>query len=406
MMRGAFREAEIHLSQAIAALSTTPETPERMNREFNLQSALYQVLAIMGGPFTGESERASRRMRELGEMTGNPEQLILVLSAAWDSTSGQGEWTAKQQIAEQMLEIAQRGGSRKGLTLAHFFQGIFFAMRGELTQAMQHYAAAITSYNEADWSGSIQGDPHVVALSQIGMVLWHFGSADQGRAKIRESISLSERLKSPTHMAISLMLASSFYMDLREPGNVDEVAERLCTLASEQQLAQFGTIGSVYRGWAMAEQGRTDEGLALIRAGLVSSVTFFRSLAIPALIEALARAGQLEEALATIEQDFFAVGEMQIRLPYVLWWRGELHLRRGDETKAAGDFRETIAVARRIGSKAYELRATTSLARLLDRQGKRDDARTMLAEIYNWFTEGFDTADLKDAKALLEQLSG
>src|SRR5208283_6199544 len=118
-----------------------------------------------------------------------------------------------------------------------------------------------------------------------------------------------------------------------------------------------------------------------------------------------ARAGQMEEALATIEQAFSAVGEMQLWLPGVLWWRGELYLKRGDETRAAGDFRETIAVARRIGSKAFELRATTSLARLLDRQGKRDEARTMLADIYGWFTEGFDTADLKDAKALLDELN-
>jgi predicted ATPase len=89
----------------------------------------------------------------------------------------------------------------------------------------------------------------------------------------------------------------------------------------------------------------------------------------------------------------------------VLWQRGELHLKRGDETKAAGDFREAIGVARRMGSKAFELRATTSLARMLNKQGKRDEARAMLAGIYNQFTEGFDTADLKDAKAILDQLN-
>ena len=90
---------------------------------------------------------------------------------------------------------------------------------------------------------------------------------------------------------------------------------------------------------------------------------------------------------------------------FALWRRGELHLQRGDETPAETDFREALSVAQHIGSKAYQLRATTSLARLLDREGKRDQARTMLAEIYNWFTEGFDTADLIDAKALLEELS-
>jgi hypothetical protein len=128
----------------------------------------------------------------------------------------------------------------------------------------------------------------------------------------------------------------------------------------------------------------------------------------PLLLRALSAAhqiaGQTGEALATIEQAFSAVGEMQIYLPGVLWWRGESRLRFGDERKAASDFQETIAVARRIGSKAYELRATTSLARLLSRQESRDEARVMLAEIYNWFTEGFDTADLKDAEVLLKEL--
>jgi len=158
----------------------------------------------------------------------------------------------------------------------------------------------------------------------------------------------------------------------------------------------------------MAEQGRPDEGIALIRTVLDSAAT----LGLPANAETLrvsseaqARSGQLEEALAAIEQAFTAVGEQQILLPGVLWQRGDVHQRRGDEPRADRDFRETIAVARRMGSKALELRATTSLARLLDRQGKRHEARAMLADIYNWFTEGFDTADLKDAKALLDQLS-
>jgi hypothetical protein len=141
----------------------------------------------------------------------------------------------------------------------------------------------------------------------------------------------------------------------------------------------------------MAEQGRIDEGIALTRAGLDSYLTLGGRSSLPrffiAMSEAQARAGQLGEALGTIEQAFSAVGEQQIYLPGVLRWRGKLHLKRGDETLADRDFREAIAVARRMGSKAFELRA-------------------MLAQIYGWFTEGFDTADLKDATALLEELNG
>src|SRR5208337_1797636 len=241
--RGALKEAELCLKQAIAALSTTPETPERTNREFNLQFALWQVLSGTRGFGTDEPVRAARRMRELGEKIGNPEQLINALRAAWLSAFGQGEMTAAQQIAEQIMEVAQRSGSRFGLNLAHSTLGLIFFFRGEPTQAMQHLEATIASYNESDWSGDVW-NPHVDALLSMGMLLWHLGSADQGRAKIREAISLSERLKSPACMATSLLNASAFYMNLREPGNVDEVAERLFTLASEQQLPQFVAGGS------------------------------------------------------------------------------------------------------------------------------------------------------------------
>jgi len=407
--RGALKEAELCLKQAIAALSTTPETPERTRREFNLQFVLWQVLSGTRGFGTDEPVLAARRMRELGEKIGNPEQLINALRAAWLSAYVQGELTAAQQIAEQIMEIAQRSGSRFGLTLAHSTLGLPSLFRGELTGAKQHLEATIASYNESDWSGDVW-NPHVDALLSMGVLLWNLGSGDQGRAKIREAISLSERLKSPACMAASLSNASGFYMNLREPGTVREAAERLSTLASEQQLPVYVASGSVYRGWAMAEQGRTDEGIALIRHGVDSALTLGNRLGLPrsliALSEAQARAGQMEEALATIELAFSAVGEQQIHLPYVLWWRGELSLKRGDEALADRDFREAIAVARRIGSKGYELRATTSLARLLDKQGRRDEARAMLADIYNQFTEGFDTADLKDAKALLDQLRG
>jgi predicted ATPase len=408
MMRGALKEAQLHFTQAITALSTTSETPERVRREFNLQYALWQVLAFTSRMGAGENLRASRRLRELGEKTGNPEQLIVALRAAWGPALEQGDMTAAQQIAEQLLEIAQRSGSRYGLTLAHHLQGIVCQFRGELTQAMQHFEAAIASYNETDFIGYIMVDPHVGALLRIGVALWHLGNADQGRAKIREAISLSEGLKRPTNMAFALQAASALYVYLREPAHLHEVAERLFTLASELQMPQYVASGSFYRGWAMAEQGRPDEGFALIRTVLDSAAT--RGLPTNAETlrvssEAQARSGQLEEALATVEQAFSAVGERQIFLPEVLWWRGELHLMRGEETLAGRDFRETITVSRRISSKAYELRATTSLARLLAKQGKRDEARAMLTNIYNKFTEGFDTADLKDAKALLNELS-
>ncbi len=405
IMRGAFKEGELYVRQAIAALRTAPETPERTNRQFILQNALCQALFMTSGFTTDETVQATRRLLELGEKTGDPEQLIAALRSVWLSTSSQGDWTAAQQIAERLIETAQRCGNRYGLATAHYYQGWFFMIRGELTRAMQHFEATIASYRDADFYGDIWNS-RVGALARMGAVLWHLGFADQGRAKMREAISSAERLKAHGSMAVVLVHASLLYIGLREHAKVDEYAARLFTLASEQQLPQFVTGAAVVRGWALAELGQIEEGLALIRPGLDSNprLVLWGPTYLTALSGVQARAGQLEKALATIEQAFATVGEEQLYLPGVLWWRGELHLRLADETKAAGDFREAIAVARRIGSKAFVLRATTSLARLIVRQGNRDEARAMLADIYNQFTEGFDTADLKDAKSLLAEL--
>ncbi len=404
MTRGALKEAELYYKQAIAALSTTPETPERIQREFNLQYALWRVLTYTSGYSTADTAQASRRVRELGEKTGNPEQLFIGLSAAWTPAWGLAEITAAQQIADQMLEIAERTGGSFALSVAHQDQGWSLSALGDIIGGSQHFQSSIAAFNEADFPADFI-NPCIGSLCGSSVNSWHLGMADTARAQIHEAISLAERMKRSVSLVLPLVIASVLYVYLREPENLHKVAERLFTVATAQQIREFVAFASIYRGSVMAEQGRIDEGIALIRDSLSrsdnrSSLPGFLIV----LSEAHARAGQLEEALAAIEQAFTSVGEQQIVLLGVLWQRGEVHQQLGDETKAATDFQETIAVARRISSKAFELRATTSLARLLAKQGKRDEARAMLADIYNWFTEGFDTADLKDAKALLDEL--
>jgi predicted protein tyrosine phosphatase len=261
----------------------------------------------------------------------------------------------------------------------------------------------------------VKNDPEVTrrrAEAAVGraphsvMVSWHMGEADQGRAKICESISAAERSNEPASVIAPLTYACLLYRELREPANMLEAAERLFVISREQQLPGMVAFASVFRGLALAEQERSDEGIALIRDGLDSMISEGAApTALTALSEALAHAGKLEEALATIEQTVAAAKKTAIDSIFVLWRRGELHLRRGDETAAETDFREALAAAQRVGSKAYQLRATTSLARLLANQGNRDEARSILSQIYAQFTEGLETADLKDASALLDNLN-
>jgi predicted ATPase len=241
----------------------------------------------------------------------------------------------------------------------------------------------------------------------MSLLWWLLGFADRARSTIREAIS-SSGSKSAA-LADALGCASHLYIDLREPKKVQEFAERQLALAREVGLPAQVELSSAFRGWALAQQGRTEEGRALIRSGLDSLLARGDKLNLEQFLGLLSsaqeRGGYLKEALATIEKALSSIGEEETGATGALQRRGEIHLQLGEEAAAEQDFRATIAGAVRMGSKALELRATTSLVRLLAKQGRRDEGRTMLANIYNWFTEGFDTADLRDAKALLDELS-
>ena len=402
--RGALKESELYFKRALDALITMRETPERAQRELSLLSAIWVSLLSTSGSAAVETRSVAARIQQLAEKTGNREQLFFALLGAWFPTVARGEINSAQQIADHMLEIAELGAVNSNLTMAHLFQGNTRMFRGDLIGAMQHFERSNSFYHEADFANAAI-DPHMLALGSMGRVLWNQGLTEQARASIAKSIALSGRSKQPAIIAQSLANACGFFMELREPGNVLEAAERLFNFSSEQQLKPFLNAASVCRGWAMAEQDRAAEAIVMIREQLDSIAARGERLFGPllALSEAQARAGQIDDALITIDRAFSAVGEHQINLPRLLWRRGELHSQHGDEIKAARDFHEAVNVARRIGSKAYELRAAISLARLLAKQGRREPARAMVADIYNSFTEGFDTLDVKDAKAFLDE---
>ena len=272
---------------------------------------------------------------------------------------------------------------------------------------MQHYEAVLVSYRPDDFSGW-PVDPKASALGWGGVVWWHLGMPDRARASIREAISWSESISSPSELTEALGCASHLHSDLLDPEEVRMFADRQLGLAREVGIPAELETSWAFRGWAMAQQGRTGEGCELIRTALDSTLARGTRLNVPQFLHLLSSAqahgGHLKEALTSIERALSAVGEQELYVVQALWQRAEIHRQMGNEAESEQDFRAAIAAALRMGSKAYELRATTSLARQLAKQGRRDEGRAVLTEIYNWFTEGFDTTDLKDAKALLDQL--
>jgi predicted ATPase len=210
-------------------------------------------------------------------------------------------------------------------------------------------------------------------------------------------------------LAYARFWESWLYRRLREPQRADAAATQAVALSEEHGFLLLREMALICMGWARAYLGDTDEGVSLIRKGLAGRAENEARVAITdyitVLAEALALDGALTDALSTIEDALQANPQEVIFRPNILTCRGELQFKIGRAELAEADFREAIALAQKMSAKAWELGATTSLARLLAKQDRRDQARTMLADIYGWFTEGFDTADLKDARALLDELA-
>jgi predicted ATPase len=284
---------------------------------------------------------------------------------------------------------------------------------GEFLPAKKHLESAITLYDR-ERPMAIGLDTRVNCLSYMASTLWALGYPDQALKKGDEAVASAQALSHPLSLAFAEGLVCYLHQYRRDPRAAQETAESLIALSVEHGFTHWLAQATLTRGWAMAEQGHGEEGIAQIQEGLAAfratGTEMTRPHALCMLAEACMETGRLDDGLSALREAMAAADEHETRQYETEMHRikGELLLRQ-DLSKAAeaqSCFQRAVEIARNQSAKSLELRATMSLARLLRDTGRRDDARTMLAEIYGWFTEGFDTADLKDAKALLDELSG
>jgi tetratricopeptide (TPR) repeat protein len=397
--RNAFSEARESYRQALALLLMLPESPERDARELRFMSALLGVLKIIGGYSAPDFIEATAHARKLAEKSGNLTQLVLQVVGMWASANISGDIPAGTTFADQALDLAQRDGSPASLALAHMAQIGSRYLRADLVGTEEYFVRDVELFTAAGFRrvpGSVAYTFGVASLNA-----WALGRADTARERIRQAIAGAGENNSPYDQTWAQSFAAELHVHLREPTQTEALAEQVVTRSDEHGFSQFASSGRVLLGWARANLGHASDGVTLIRQGLKDGAGLRIGGALTVLAEAQALDGTMTDALATIEKAL-RVNEYR---PESLITRGELWLNTGQPELAEADFREAIALAQRMSAKAWELRAITSLARLIDKQGRRDEARTMLADIYGWFTEGFDTADLKDAKALLDELS-
>jgi class 3 adenylate cyclase/tetratricopeptide (TPR) repeat protein len=404
--RSAFAEAQAQLQNGIEWIKMLPESPERDVRELELASTLAQVLLVTRGFSAPETRAAAELARILAEKGGNLAQLILRVFDIWRGVLVSGDYLTACALAGRILELAEREGSPTSLALAHTAQQAARYFREDLVGSEEHFVH-LGSFVEAVGYRKVPGAA-VSALGVASRCTWALGHADSARERATHMIVLAQDSKNPYDLAFGRFFEGYLHRFLREPRHAEAAATQAFAICEERGFQFVRNIARIVIGWARAQLGSAGEGVLLIRQSIAGLNEARAGLGITDYLTCLAEAqaldGMIDDAISTIEEALQANSEELVFRPNALTCRGELRLKVGNPELAEGDFRQAIRLAQRMSARMYELRATVSLARLLVSQGCRDEARTMLADIYNWFTEGFDTVDLKDAKALLDEL--
>jgi predicted ATPase len=313
-----------------------------------------------------------------------------------------------RELGEHLLTLAEGAGEPAKLMVAHAGQGLFLLLKGEFAAARDHLEQASPRF---DWG---QCDFFGAFYPCFGAwALWVLGYADQALQWSREALLSAERLSRPGPLSNALYLTAAFHMFLRDPRMAHERANAASAIAIEHGLPYDHSFGDFARAWALAEQGHLEQGIAEMRRAVTAGkeIGFApRPRWFVFLAEACARSEGPGVGLEVLAEGMALMERTGERM-----YEAELHRVKGElllmHNAASGPeaehcFRAAIEVARRQVGKSLELRATVSFARLLAKQGRRDEARTILAEIYSWFTEGYDTRDLKEARVLLDEWGG
>ena len=404
--RSAFAQSQMQLQQGLEWVKALPESGERDGREMELATALAQGFLITKGFTAPETREAAERARVLAEKGGNLAQLVLRIFGIYQGATVSGDYLTAGVLADRILYLAQRDGSPSSLAFAYHAECSPHYFRGDLVGAQEHFAH-LEGFLEAPDYRQTPGTV-AIAMGNASRCAWTLGYADQARARMAQMIAFHRESKNPYSLVFARYLESWLYRSMREPQRIEAAATLALGICEEHGFPFLRAQVGILMGWARAQLGSPNEGISLIRQGLADLAGLGSRLGITdqltGLAEAQALDGRLDQALGTIEEALQVNPEELVFRPNILTCRGELRLKISQPELAEADFREAIALGQQMKAKAWELRATMSLARLLATQGRREEARTMLAEIYSWFTEGFDTADLKDAKALLDEL--
>jgi len=417
LQRYAYREAIMHLTRGLTLLQRLPDTPERFQQELAVQITLGPALMATKGMATPAVEQTYARARELCQQAGETPQLLHVLFGLWQCYLVRGEVHVARELAAQYLGLAQHQHDPAALLVAHLVLGVTLYYLGEFALAHAEQGIVLSNTQQPYTHEFFYGQaPGISCLGHMAQALWMLGYPDQAQQRSQEALALARELSHPYDVVFALNQAVVLHQLRREGLLAYERAEEVLTFCTEQGFTQQLAMGTILQGWGLAAQGHGDKGIAQMHQGLAASqaagIGLGRAPVLAQLAEAYWHTGQTEEGLRLLAE---ALAVMDRTGEH--WWEAEVHRLTGELLLAQEDtpqkwvqaeacFRYALEVARHQQAKSLELRAAMSMSRLWQRQGRCAAAYHLLVEIYSWFTEGFDTVDLQEAKVLLKETGG
>ncbi len=414
--RSAYQEAISHVTTGLSLLQSLPETLTRHQQELPLQIALGAASHMVRGHTAPDVETAYTRARVLCQQLGDSQDVFPVLLGLWRFYVARADYPTARQLGDDLLSVAKQGNERPLYIIAHYALGWTCLNRGEFLSAHRHLAEGITHDTPPLPRSPLFRaglDPGVGCRAYAALTQWFLGYPDQALSYAHDALLLATEFDHAFSHAFALLYASMVRQFRREGSEAYDHAAVAVPLAREQGFTHPLALNTVLRGWALTACGQPEEGLTQMRQGLMDWRATGAEQFIPYFLTLLAqvyeRCGEYEESLGMLSEAFRLVlttGEKYCEAElYRL--KGQLLCRQSSNNTAETEscFQQAITVAQNQSAKSWELRAATSLARLWQQQDKRQDAYDLLAPVYNWFTEGFDTADLKDAKVLLDALA-
>ena len=412
--RSALVEAAAQFQKALEHLALLPDTPGRKRQDLEFCCALGAVLRAVKGHAAPETGQAYARAIDLWEQLGSPSEFLYIPYVQSYYYMARGEFDVARRLDEVLLRSSDERDDAAGRFLGQFSSGRTLTLIGRFSASRSHLEAALGLY-DLDFHGPLVHqtgfDPQVTNRTYLGIVLVCLGYPEQALARVNAAIAEARRLAHPPSLAVCVASGGIPLTLVGDNAALSEWTDELAAVAAEQGFSYWQAVAIYNRGWIKVNTGDVFEGVSLLRSGLAAFRATGAEAWTPYLLGLLAKgcemAGQNEETMALLDEALRIAKRTGER-----WFEAELHRHKGQlllqqgHAEAAEDlYHKALGIALEQEAKLWELRAAVSLAQIWSEQGRRMQARDLLAPVYGWFTEGFDTPDLKQATALLDELA-